>query len=176
MSLKRALSTPGILDREMSADRNTHFFTGIMIHEPRKAYIRSVDRNDAPEESSPILTNASVGGSAKDEEPKTWTLLSNHAHVLVCLAQDPTARLRDIAQAVGITERGVFRVVTELEHGGIVRRIREGRRNRYELDLSAHLRHPLEAECTVGDLLALLLRPNDAKALGLKPRRAPVQG
>ena len=106
------------------------------------------------------------GGTRNDNGPKAWTLLSNHAHVLVCLAKDPTARLRDIAQAVGITERGVFRVINELEQGGVVSRIREGRRNRYELHLSAHLRHPLEAECTVGELLALLLRPQEAKALG----------
>lgn len=112
-------------------------------------------------------------GSAEGNGRKTWTLLSNHAHVLVCLAKDPTARLRDVAQAVGITERGVFRVITELEHGGVVTRIREGRRNRYELNLAANLRHPLEADCTVGELLALLLHPSEAKALGLIPRSQP---
>lgn len=103
----------------------------------------------------------------KQSARKPWTLLSNHAHVLLCLAKNPAARLRDIAAAVGITERGVFRVLSELEEGGVVTRSRQGRRNRYELDLSAHLRHPLEADCTVGELLELLLKPAEAEALGL---------
>ena len=77
-------------------------------------------------------------------------------------------RLRDVAEAVGITERAVFRVINELEDGGVVRRIRQGRRNRYEIDTSAHLRHPLEADRTVADLLALVL--DSTEALGHVPR------
>lgn len=98
--------------------------------------------------------------------------MSNHAHVLLCLARNPDARLRDIAAQVGITERGVFRVITDLESGGVITRYREGRRNRYEIDTSAPLRHHLEAERTVGGLLALLLDPTEAKRLGLVPKRA----
>ena len=97
----------------------------------------------------------------------SWTLLSNHAHVLLCLARDPSARLRDIAAQVGITERGVFGVITDLEEGGLIRRHREGRRNRYEIDTSAHLRHHLEASHTVGELLAPLLEPAEAQRLGI---------
>lgn len=110
---------------------------------------------------------APVESSAHRGTRSNWTLLSNHAHVLVYLAKNPDARLRDVAEAVGITERGVFRVINELEEGGIVRRSRNGRRNRYEIDLSAPLRHPLEATRTVGSLLALLLEPREAEALGL---------
>lgn len=89
-----------------------------------------------------------------------WTFLSNHAHVLVCIADDPDVRLRDVAERVGVTERAVHRIVTELETAGVLRRVREGRRNHYELDVSLPLRHPVERHKTVGDLLAPLLAPS----------------
>lgn len=98
-----------------------------------------------------------------------WTFLSNHAHVLLCLARDPDARLRDIAEQVGITERAVHRIITELEDGGVITRHREGRRNHYEIDPSASMRHPMEAERTVGSLLVTLLDPAEARRLGLRP-------
>jgi len=85
-----------------------------------------------------------------------WTFMSNYGHVLFCLATNSTARLRDISEKVGITERAVQRIVADLERGGVVTRIREGRRNRYELHTEAHLRHPLEAQHTVGELIAAL--------------------
>lgn len=97
----------------------------------------------------------------------SWTFLSNHAHVLVCLARDPDVRLRDIADRVGITERGVFRVITELEQGGVITRVKEGRRNHYRINVSAPLRHHLESERTVGGLLQLLLDPDEAERLAL---------
>jgi hypothetical protein len=87
-----------------------------------------------------------------------WTFLSNHTHVLVALAAEPDLTLRDIAQRVGITERGVIRIVEELEQGGVLTREREGRRNRYALNLDASLRHPLEQHCRIGELLDLILR------------------
>ncbi|MBE5317212.1 MAG: winged helix-turn-helix transcriptional regulator [Xanthomonadales bacterium] len=87
-----------------------------------------------------------------------WTFLSNHTHVLVALAAEPDLTLRDIAQRVGITERGVIRIVEELEQGGVLSREREGRRNRYALNLDASLRHPLEQHCRIGELLDLILR------------------
>lgn len=86
-----------------------------------------------------------------------WTFLSNHTHVLVCLAADPAQTLRDVAAQVGITERAVQRIVADLEEGGVLERQREGRRNRYVLDLGAKLRHPLERHCSIGDLLALVV-------------------
>jgi DNA-binding Lrp family transcriptional regulator len=86
----------------------------------------------------------------------TWTFLSNHGHVLVALARDPRARLRDLAQAVGITERAVLLILADLEAEGILERTREGRRNRYRLNLDASLRHPLEEHRTVGELVAMV--------------------
>ena len=86
-----------------------------------------------------------------------WTFLSNHAHVLVCLALDPNSRLRDVALSVGMTERAVQKIVDDLEEGGVISRQRTGRRNAYRLDVSAPLRHPLEAHRTVGSLLAMVL-------------------
>lgn len=86
-----------------------------------------------------------------------WTFLSNHGHVLVCLALDPKTRLRDVAARVGITERAVQKIVGDLEAAGIVVRERRGRRNAYRLDVSVPLRHPLEAHRSVGTLLSLIL-------------------
>ena len=88
--------------------------------------------------------------------PKVWTFLSNHAHVLVSLHRDQRARVRDVAEAVGITERAVLSILADLEREGIVERVREGRRNRYDLLLDAPLRHPLEQQRTVRELLDLL--------------------
>lgn len=85
-----------------------------------------------------------------------WTFLSNHAHVLLCLAGDSDLRIRDIAGRVGITERAVARILTELEEAGFIQRVRQGRRNHYEIDGSQHLRHPIEARHTVEELLRAL--------------------
>lgn len=86
-----------------------------------------------------------------------WTFLSNHTHVLVCLAADPEQTLRDVASKVGITERAVQRIVSELEAAGALTRERDGRRNRYRLDATLALRHPLEKHRSIGDLLALVI-------------------
>ena len=104
------------------------------------------------------------------EAAHAWTFLSNYAHVLVCLARDPDMTLREIAEQVGITERAVHRLICELEAVGVITRFREGRRNHYEIDVSQPLRHPLEEDKTVGDLLAALLAPAEARALGLRAR------
>ena len=87
----------------------------------------------------------------------SWTYLSNHAHVLLCLAQEPDARIRDIAEAVGITERAVQNIVNDLDAAGVIKRIRDGRRNHYEVIRDARLRHPVESNCRVGDILDALL-------------------
>jgi len=76
---------------------------------------------------------------------KQWTFLSNYAHVLLCLAKEPTIRLRDVAMHVGITERAVVRLVTHLEEARILKKYREGRRNRYQIMMDESLRHPLES-------------------------------
>ena len=71
-------------------------------------------------------------------------------------------RLREVAEDVGITERAVQRIVRELELAGVLKRARLGRRNRYEIVSTAHLRHALEDHCTVGQLLNVLVVPNSA--------------
>jgi DNA-binding IclR family transcriptional regulator len=92
---------------------------------------------------------------------QNWTFLSNYAHVLVCLADNPDARLRDVAERVGVTERTAFRLIGELEEAGVLERAKEGRRNHYVINTEAHLRHAIEEHCTVGDLLETIL-PEDA--------------
>ncbi|HEY7789191.1 MAG TPA: helix-turn-helix domain-containing protein [Vicinamibacterales bacterium] len=84
-----------------------------------------------------------------------WSFLTNHAYVLMCLARDPGARIRDVADRIGITERAVQRIVAELERHSYLRRVREGRRNRYEVQIDHPLRHQMERSWTVADLLAL---------------------
>lgn len=86
-----------------------------------------------------------------------WTFLSNHAHVLICIAGDPEARMRDVADRVGVTERAVQRIVAELEEGGYLVRHKEGRRNHYEVTASRPLRHPLERHCMTDELLQLVV-------------------
>ena len=88
--------------------------------------------------------------------PSPWTFLSNHAHVLFCLADDPEMRLRDVAARVGVTERAVFRIVADLEEAGVLTRQKEGRRNSYEVHGGQPLRHAIESHRTVGDLLKLI--------------------
>lgn len=102
------------------------------------------DKNVTPAES------AAKTGAA-------WTFLTNHAHVLICVARDPAARIRDLAQRVGITERAVQRIISELEDGGYLVREREGRRNVYRIDPDVALRHPIERHRKVGALLSLVL-------------------
>lgn len=88
-----------------------------------------------------------------------WTFLTNHAHVLVCVASDATLTVEEIARRVGITERSARRIIGELEAEGYLARERVGRNNRYALDRSRPLRHPLERHRDVGALLALAVAP-----------------
>lgn len=85
-----------------------------------------------------------------------WTFLTNHAHVLVCIAGDPGIRLREVASEVGITERAAQRIVAELVEAGYITRSRDGRRNQYEVHAELPLRHPLDQSHEVGELLRLL--------------------
>lgn len=82
-----------------------------------------------------------------------WTFLTNHAHVLLCLARDSTIRMRDLALEVGITERAVQGIISDLEAAGYVERVRTGRRNSYRIDEGLHLRHPNERKKTIADLI-----------------------
>jgi DNA-binding MarR family transcriptional regulator len=85
-----------------------------------------------------------------------WTFLTNHAHVLVCIVRDPGLRIRDLAERVGITERAAQGIVGDLVDAGYVTRTRVGRRNQYAVRSDLPLRHPVEQERAVGELLAAL--------------------
>lgn len=86
----------------------------------------------------------------------TWTFLSHHAQVLLCISHDPDARLREIAAAVGITERAVQAIVNDLVTEGYVERTRIGRRNHYAVNTRAPLRHRLQRDIDAGTLLRLM--------------------
>lgn len=88
-----------------------------------------------------------------------WTFLSNHSHVLIALAKDPDLRIRDLALEVGITERAVAQILTDLQAAHVLNRRRVGRRNIYFVDANAPLRHAVESHRTVGDILRLAERP-----------------
>lgn len=89
--------------------------------------------------------------------PAPWTFLTNHAHVLICIADNPEVRMRDVATRVGVTERAVQRIVSELEEAGYLSRERIGRCNRYNVHTSLPLRHPIEQHCLVSSLLKPIL-------------------
>ncbi len=87
---------------------------------------------------------------------ESWTFFSNNAHVLVCLTHSPQPTTREIAVQVGITERAVQRIVKKMIEAGVLEVRKEGRRNRYVLDLDQQLRHPLESHKTIGEFLRLM--------------------
>ena len=84
-----------------------------------------------------------VSTVSKPTVSNRWTFLTNHAHVLLCIAADPTIRVREVAALVGITERAAQRIVADLEAEGYISHERVGRRNRYEVHPTLPLRHPL---------------------------------
>ena len=94
--------------------------------------------------------------SARDSLPK-WTFLTHHTHVLMLLSEDPDMRLRECALRIGITERAVQNIVSDLEKVGALSRKREGRRNHYEIHREQPLPNPIESKCVVGDLLVMSL-------------------
>jgi DNA-binding MarR family transcriptional regulator len=111
---------------------------------------------------------AQAGKPAANNQPTgRWVFLTNHAHVLLCIARDPQARTRDIAEQVGITERATQRILAELRAEGYVTRTKVGRRNRYTINTRGHLRHPIFRNLAIGPLLDVL---NTAEEF--QPRRA----
>jgi predicted transcriptional regulator len=91
----------------------------------------------------------------RDKTP-AWSFLTNHARVLLCIAQDPGIRLREIGEAVGITERAAHRIVVELADAGYLSRTRNGRRTHYTIQSHLPVPDPLAREQKIGDLLAVL--------------------
>ena len=88
---------------------------------------------------------------------ESWSFLTNHARVLLRIAQDPGARLRDIATTVGITERSAYSIVTDLTTAGYVVKQKDGRRNRYQIQAHLPLPEPASQEPAIGDVLAVLM-------------------
>jgi hypothetical protein len=103
--------------------------------------------------------NVISGNQQGDGSPETarWDFLTNHAHVLVCVAHDPGIRVRDIAATVGITERAAHGILSQLVEAGYLLREREGRRNHYTVVAGRPLRHPIEQQRKIGDLLEVLV-------------------
>lgn len=97
------------------------------------------------------------------EASRNWTFLTNHAHVLIVLDENPGIVLREVATRVGITERAVQRIIQDLEEGGFIHRTRVGRQNNYEVLAERPLRHPIESHRRIGDLLELVRTNGDEK-------------
>ncbi len=91
-----------------------------------------------------------------------WSFLTNHARVLVCIAHDPEARLRDIATMLGITERSAFGIVNDLVTEGYVLKEKDGRRNRYKVQHHLPLRETMGRERSIGEVLAILVDGDEA--------------
>lgn len=108
--------------------------------------------------SWPVSTDSALAAT------RQWTFLTNHGHALIVLSSNPDARIRDVAEAVGITERAAQAIVADLEADGYVTKTRVGRRNRYELHEGLRFRHPVEAGHTVRELLDIFSRPEAARA------------
>jgi DNA-binding MarR family transcriptional regulator len=89
-------------------------------------------------------------------EHRSWTFLTNHTQVLLCLTHDPDMRLRDVAGSVGVTERAVQRIVAELVEAGYLERRRIGRRNHYTVNREHAMRHVAQVGHQIGGLLDLL--------------------
>jgi hypothetical protein len=107
--------------------------------------------------------------SLPDERGGRWTLLTGHGHVLVEIARDPAARMRDIAAAAGITERTAQVIVADLEAAGYITRTRTGRRTQYTVNPDSLFRHPAQEGHRVGPFLALFTAAGDSSPDATKP-------
>jgi len=114
----------------------------------------------------------------QDVRTMRWTFLTNHAHVLLCLARSPELRLRDVAVLVGVTERAVQRIIADLEEAGYLTRHRHGRQNQYEIEQDLPLRHAVEAHQTVRALIGMAVpatrRPRTAAQAPAAAAALPV--
>ena len=117
---------------------------------------KAVFMKKLPKSTKKATSPVAVGLAIAAPMPASWTFLTNHTHVLLCLYRQPDQRLRDVALAVGITERMVQRIVAELVEAGYLHIQKEGRCNRYTVTSHLQLRHPLEMQHTIGELLDVL--------------------
>jgi predicted transcriptional regulator len=107
---------------------------------------------------------------SRDRDEKAWRFVTSHTQVLLCLARNPEIRIRDVAALTGITERAAQRIIADLVEAGFVERTRVGRRNQYVVRTDLKMRHPLQQDYEIGELLDLLSdrrestgAPNDPK-------------
>ena len=94
-------------------------------------------------------------------EKKQWTFLTNHSHVLLCLVNNPSIKMKEIAKKVDITERAVQNIISDLRKEGYITRERKGRRNKYQINENMHLKHPIEEHKTLADLIKLIYDEKD---------------
>lgn len=113
---------------------------------------------------------------ADREKRPRWVFLTNHGNVLLCIARDPDCRARDIAERVGITERAAQRIVSDLVSEGYVGRTKVGRRNRYEINRTARLRHPAMVDLEIGPFIDFLQSKDGAPAKRPKGTRSRSSG
>jgi predicted transcriptional regulator len=99
---------------------------------------------------------------SSDRDEKPWRFVTSHTQVLLCIARNPEVRIRDIADSTGITERAAQRIIADLVEAGFLERHRAGRRNRYVVKTDLRMRHPLQHEYEIGELLDLLHDPRDS--------------
>ena len=104
---------------------------------------------------------------------RTWSFFTNHARVLICIARDPGARLRDLASTLDITERSAYGIVTDLVDAGYVEKDKDGRRNRYRVQAQLPLPESISQERTIGEVLSLLVDVDANRRPNLKERHAP---
>jgi len=97
----------------------------------------------------------------KEKSRANWTFLTNHAHVLLCLAKDSSMRIRDLAVEVGITERAVQRIIAELTEFDYIDIVKEGRCNIYNIHKDKHLKHPIESHKQISDLISLIYNKSE---------------
>lgn len=96
-----------------------------------------------------------------DKHASQWTFFTNHSHVLFYLAAHPDLPLREVASAIGITERAVQKVIHDLAETGIITKVKSGRTNKYTINRHMPLRHPLEAHRCIGDILTIICKENN---------------
>lgn len=119
-------------------------------------------KKSAQQSAEPAKATAAASRTDSVREPSVrWTFLTNHSHVLILLAEDPSMTLRVVAARIGITERAVQRIIMELEEEGFLKRERVGRQNHYQINYERPLRHEIERHRTIGDLLNLINSDRD---------------
>src|ERR671937_3123874 len=104
--------------------------------------------------------------SSSGTQDHSFRFVTNHAHVLQCIAEDPDARLRDIAHGVGVTERTAAEIVNDLEQAGYLTKTRNGRRNQYTVEDHKRLRNPRLKGLTASQVIALIIDALDSQPFG----------